>query len=225
MNADYVSTAPIAPIAPIADFARQTMLPVDSRVAAGLEIVPKSDAQRSGLEEFISATFSRTYGARIEHFAERLAGMRHPDGHWMAGVGYTPAGRTPLFIEQYLDCPIENAVADRLGVNVDRSQIVEVGNLAATTPGGARRLIIRMTALLHRLGHTWVVFTSTRALLNSFARLDIPLMELAPADPSRLDGGAEHWGSYYDAQPQVMTGSIPIGFIQFLSRGADARGL
>lgn len=225
MNADYASTAPIAPVAPIADFARPAMLAVDEGVGADLDIVPRADARRSGLEEFIAATFSRIYGARIAHFAEHLAGVRHPNGQWMAGVGYTPAGRAPLFIEQYLDCPIEIAIGDRLGVSVDRSQIVEVGNLAATTPGGARRLIIRMTTLLHRLGHTWVVFTSTRALLNSFARLDIPLMVLAPADPGRLDGGAEHWGSYYEAQPQVMTGSIPIGFIQSLSKRAHARSL
>lgn len=191
--------------------------------AAGLEIVPRGDGRRPGLERFIADAFLHAYDARIEHFADHLLGLRRPDGNWTAGVGYTAAGCAPLFIEQYLDCTVEDAIADRLGVRVARSQIVEVGNLAAASPGGARRLIIRMTGLLHRLGHTWVVFTSTRALLNSFARLDVPLMTLAPADPGRLEGGAAQWGSYYDAEPQVMAGSVAIGFIHLLSRRTDVR--
>lgn len=187
---------------------------------AGLDIVPRTDSRRAGLESFIAGTFSRAYGARIEHFAEHLAGMRQADGPWVAGVGYTAAAANPLFVEQYLDCPVEAAIAAQLGVSVRRSQIVEVGNLAANTPGAARRLIVRMTALLHRLGHTWVVFTSTRALLNTFARLDVAPIVLATADPARLAGGAEPWGTYYDTRPQVMTSSIPLGFIHFRSKRA-----
>lgn len=202
--------------------AAKAALPVAVDDPAGLEIVPRADSRRADLESFIAATFARAYGARIEHFAEHLAGLRQREGRWIAGVGYTAAGSRPLFVEQYLDCPVEAAIAARLGVKVGRAQIVEVGNLAAHTPGAARRLIVRMTALLHRQGYTWVVFTSTRALLNSFARLDALPIVLAAADPSRLEGGAERWGSYYDTRPQVMTSSILLGFVHFLAKRTHA---
>jgi hypothetical protein len=93
-----------------------------------------------------------------------------------------------------------------------------VGNLAASGPGAARRLIVGMTALLHRLGRTWVVFTSTRSLLNSFARLEIEPMRLAAADPARLPDRGRSWGSYYANLPQVMAASIPVGFVHLASK-------
>jgi hypothetical protein len=195
----------------------------DSAADGRLDIVPRADPRRPDLERFIADRFAHAYGARITSFAEHLIGLR-TGGGWSAAIGYTAAGRAPLFVEQYLDQPIEATLAERLGVSVERSQIVEVGNLAATRPGAARRLIVRMTALLHRRGHTWVVFTSTRSLLNSFARFDLAPIVLAPADAGRLPDGGAAWGSYYATAPQVMAGSIPLGFIHFLSRyGRNAR--
>jgi len=49
-----------------------------------------------------------------------------------------------------------------------------------------------------------VVFTGTRALLNSFRRLGLELQALAAADPARLGDQAGDWGSYYDSGPMVM---------------------
>lgn len=222
MNGRSASTTTIFPdpagqrSAPRLPHAGATATPSD------LALVPRTDARRRGLEDFIATTFLRSYGARIQHYAEQLVGIRGPRDAWLAGVGFSPAGDEPLFLEQYLNGRVEDAIAQRLGVRVARTQVVEVGNLAAVSPGAARRLIVHMTGLLHRLGHTWVVFTATRALLNSFARLDVSPIVLAPADPRRLDASAEHWGRYYETRPQVMTASITLGFIQFLAERPHA---
>jgi len=181
-------------------------------------VLGRTHPHRSSLERFIANRYALSYGARIEHFADHLVGVTDADGRWTAAVGFTPAASAPLFIEQYLDTPIEQAIAERLGVTVDRSQVVEVGNLAATVPGAARRLVIAMTRLLHRRGHTWVAFTSTTSLLNTFARLDVSTIQLAPADPSRLHAGADAWGTYYGTHPLVMAGSIPIELIRLRNR-------
>ncbi len=169
---------------------------------------------RLGLQRFIAEGFASVYGARITHFAEHLVGLPDASGGWSAAAGYTLAAESPLFVEQYLDQPAEQSIAARIDVAVGRSQIVEVGNFAARTPGAAREVITRMAALLHGLGRTWVVFTSTRSLLNSFVRLGIAPIALAPADPLRLVDRGESWGSYYATAPQVMTASIPLGFIR-----------
>jgi hypothetical protein len=130
---------------------------------------------------------------------------------WQAGAGYASAGTQVLFLEQYLDCPIERAIAAALGRPVARPGIVEVGNLAAVSAGMARVLIPQLARYLHRLGYKWVAFTATRALRNSFQRLGLRPLSLTRADPRRLRDGAAAWGTYYDNDPVVMAGKVSHG--------------
>jgi hypothetical protein len=193
---------------------RRTYIPARHEGGSGrLSTVGRHDCARSSLERFIAERYAGVYGAHIDHFAEHLVGLRDAARGWSAAVGYTLAGASPLFLEQYLDQPIEAAIEQALGEALARNQIVEVGNLAACTPGAARRVIRSMTALLHRMERTWVVFTSTRSLLNSFARLGIEPIVLAPANPARLPDGGRSWGTYYETEPHVMTANIPLGLI------------
>ena len=185
-----------------------------------LQVLDREHPDRASLERFIAESYAKAYGAHVTHYADYLVGLRNASGAWTAGLGYTSAGRDPLFVEQYLDQPAEDAIGSILSVPVERDQIVEVGNLAASASGAARHIIAAMTALLNELNRTWVVFTSTRALLNSFDRLEIATITLAAADPARLPDGGASWGSYYDTDPQVMTANIPLGFIHLRSRHA-----
>lgn len=181
--------------------------------APRFEVLDREHRDRQSLERFIADTYTAAYGAHVTHYAEHLVALRHSGRGWDAGLGYTLGGRNRLFVEQYLDEPVEAAISSALGATVERNQIVEVGNLAAAGSGAARRVIVRMTALLHELGRTWVVFTSTRALLNSFSRLNIATIDLGRADPSRLPDRGANWGSYYATDPHVMTANIPLGFL------------
>jgi hypothetical protein len=173
------------------------------------------------LERFIAERYASTYGARIHHFAEHLVAFRNARGDRIAALGYTKAGRARLFAEQYLDVPVEEAISTRVGSPVSREQIVEVGNLAASSAGAARRVILSMTGLLYELACTWVVFTSTRSLLNSFARLNIDTFALAKADPGRLPDHGESWGRYYETNPRVIAANIPFHFTRLCSHCAS----
>jgi hypothetical protein len=178
-----------------------------------LEQFRPGDAGRAPIESFITQAFLQTYGAQVSHFSDTLIGCRGADGEWIAALGYSLAASGPTFLEQYLDAPLEVEIGKRLGYPVARAQIVEVGNLAATShPGAARALIVRTTALLYHMGLHLVAFTATPSLLNSFGRLRLQPQLLAPADPSRLPGAGRQWGSYYDNQPQVMFGDIRYGY-------------
>jgi hypothetical protein len=167
---------------------------------------------RAELESFIAAAFLDNYGARIDHFSDTLVGYRDAAGVWSAALGYSLAADGPVFLEHYLDGPIEREISQRLERPVARGEIVEVGNLAATHPGAARSLIIGTTTLLHALGLHVVAFTATTSLLNSFGRLQLRPQVLAAADPARVPGGGRHWGTYYETHPQVMFGDIQYGY-------------
>ena len=179
-----------------------------------IEHFPRGAPGRPQLESFIADSVHAIYGAEVSHFSEVLLGVRGKDGHWTAALGYTPAALGPLFLEHYLDAPVEAAISAHTRSPVERATIVEVGNLAAHHPGAARSLIVSTTQLLNSLSLRWVVFTATVSLLNSFSRLRLQPHVLAAADPARLPDGGQRWGSYYNTQPKVMFGDIHYGYSQ-----------
>jgi hypothetical protein len=167
--------------------------------------------QRRAFEQFIAERFSRAYGARLTHFLPHLLGVMDGLARWQAAAGYAAAGAQQLFLEQYLDRPIEQALAAAVGRPIARGSIVEVGNLAAISAGMARALIPQLARHLHRMGYRWVAFTATRALRNSFHRLGLKPLPIAVADRARLADRGLSWGSYYDQDPVVMAGKISLG--------------
>jgi hypothetical protein len=176
-----------------------------------LEPVHSSNTARPALEAFIAARFKLTYGARVTHFLPHLIGVRDNLAGWQAGAGYAAAARQTLFLERYLDHPVERAISATLGRPVDRSGIVEVGNLAAASSGMVRTLIPELARHLHRLGYAWVTFTATRALRNTFHRLGLQPLKLARADSARFEDGGASWGTYYAQDPVVVACEISQG--------------
>jgi hypothetical protein len=95
-------------------------------------------------------------------------------------VGLRSASHAPLFLERYLSQSIETLIASRHPRHApSRGQIIEAGNLAAGNPGTARLLIVALTNLL-------VAFTGIPGLLNSFRRLGLTPLPLAPATPQSM---------------------------------------
>ena len=176
-----------------------------------LEPVHRSHPARAAFESFIATRFRRAYGAHVSHFLPHLLGVRDGLARWQAAAGYAAANAQTLFVEHYLDDPVERTLATALGRPVGRAGIVEVGNLAAISAGTARAIIPQLARHLHRLGYIWVVFTATRALRNSFHRLGLRPLQLTRADPARLPDGGASWGTYYEQDPVVMAGKVALG--------------
>jgi len=179
--------------------------------------------RRIALETFIRQRFNAHYQARVRHFMPCLLGLETADGGLHGAVGYRSAEDHSLFLERYLDVPIEQAIYQQSGKTVARSAIVEVGNLAAEGVGMARTLIVALAELLVVQGFAWVAFTGTSTLRNSFRRLGLVPQTLGLADPRRLGQEAADWGSYYDSRPQVMIGAILGGHQRLIQQGAYPR--
>lgn len=164
----------------------------------------------SKIRQFIANTFLHHYDATIESYCDRLIGVCSQQGSMLAAAGYNLAEEGPLFLEQYLDVPLEQHVQQQLGLDIARSEIAEVGNLAALQAGGTRMLIELMTQRLHQEGRRWVAFTATKSLINSFHRMGLSPVILGPARPERVKNPSA-WGSYYLQNPQVAIGDIQLG--------------
>lgn len=164
------------------------------------------DPARAEVEAFIAEVFAERHGARVTHFAPVLVSLR--DGATIvAAAGYRRATQ-PLFVERYLDAPIETLLGRAAGAPPPRAGIVEVGHLAARRAGEGRRLILRLALHFAEGEVDWVVSTLTEELRHLFTRLGIAPLALAAADPARLGEAARDWGSYYEHHPLVLAGAM-----------------
>lgn len=166
---------------------------------------------REAAEGFIADAFLDKHGARVREFLPELVGLQNRTGDLRAVAGYRSAGTGPLFLEQYLAAPVERDLTAHVGATVARGEIVEVGNLAGGSCRYARHLVSLLPRFLLDHGYTWVVFTATSVVRDILTSVGASLVELAPADASRLAGGADTWGRYYQHDPRVMAGYLPSG--------------
>ena len=177
-----------------------------------IALVSTREKPRKAIERFIQCVFRRAYGARINQFPPHLLSMRQ-DGKILAALGLRPAKDETLFLESYLDKSIENILAEKASRPIDRHRIIEIGSLASSHGGGARALIITLTAYLSGASYEWAVFTATPQVRNNFAKLGIELIPLVKADKARLEDAQQDWGSYYDQAPLVVACDVHQGFL------------
>lgn len=187
---------------------------------ASASLIEVGHPQRQEVERFIAAVYLRRYGAQLRSFLPQFLVYRDADGALMAAVGMRIGSAGALFVEQYLDEPAEWALAARMAAPVSRAGLAEVGNFAAISSGSARALIPQMTHALHDAGVRWVLFAATRGLRNTFDRLQLGTVALAPAVQSRLRDDDTDWGSYYATHPQVVCVDVAAGHAFLLERQA-----
>lgn len=179
-----------------------------TRPAPQLVEIGAGDPGRDEVEAFIRDVYRRHHDAHVRHFAPRLVALRD-GGRIVAAAGFRFASE-PLFLERYLDEPIDVVLGRRIGDAPPRRRIVEVGHLAGAASGAGRRLILLMGPHLAARDAQWVVGTLTQELRQLFVRMGVAPMALAIADPARLGAQAQDWGRYYGHAPTVLAGHLPL---------------
>ena len=165
---------------------------------------------RLGLERYIHRKFKERYHADIDHFLPKILSLTS-DGRYSAAVGIKSADWGDLFLEQYLDKPIEDELSTLSNQAVPRRHIIEIGNLVSSHRGSSQFIFLFLAEILHRLKRDWVVFTATREVEKALKKMSFSPFSLGEALPDRLQGSLGKWGQYYLSRPQVMAGHIPTG--------------
>lgn len=183
-----------------------------------LEAVQAGEPDRADLEDYVRAAFKAKHGATVRNFMPTLVAFRDRQGALRGVAGLRGADQERLFLEQYLERPVEQALADAsarldpLGApfadRIERRQVVEVGHLAGASCRAAVRVVAQLPAFLRARRYTWIVFTATNALRDILESLGAPLVELARADGTAVVARDE-WGRYYDTDPRVCAGFLP----------------
>jgi len=164
---------------------------------------------RQRLEACIARKFDSQYGAKIEHFLPYLLSLNDYT-QLDAVVGIRLAAESRLFLEQYLDTRVEQAISRAVHGPVDRGQVVEIGNLAAAVPGTASLLFALLAIVLDRAGVRWVACTATPQVQAMFDKLNFTTHTLCQAEAAALEDGDQEWGDYYDSLPTVTIGDTCV---------------
>lgn len=140
-----------------------------------------------------------------------------------AVMGYRRAGEDALFLERYLDAPVEQCVSLALSRPVARANIIEIGSLAADD---AFAMVDLWATAANDLGGACevAVATLTAPLRRMFTRMGVSLHALAPASRER-SGDAQTWGRYYESDPLVCAGIIAQGQHAITTYFASRRGI
>lgn len=168
-------------------------------------IVDQQASCRPEVERFIATVFKRAYNAEITYFMPNLVALRDENGVLMAAFGIRKAAQEQLFLEQYIDVPIEALMTQRLGRTITRDQITCIGNLAVANPRNAGVLIAHVIQHSLDTGVQWAVATAHHSLQNGLIKGGRDVYPLAMAHPERLPLHEQStWGSYYKHTPQIV---------------------
>jgi len=178
--------------------------------------------RRKDVESFITQRFLEVHGARISCFMPELLALFDGQGQVLAAVGIRAADTQRLFLEYYLDSPVEQVIVERSGVFDERSVIVEIGNLASRDRSASHALFTILARRLLEQQYEWAVFTGCSALQRMFATLGIETLTLGRALQARLPQDQQTWGGYYEDNPQVVAGRVSCGRRVFESLVAAA---
>lgn len=135
----------------------------------------------------------------------KLIALRDVDFNLVAAFGMRAASSENLFLEQYLDEPIEVVLSKSLNQPIARSSITEIGNLAVTNPRNAGVLIAHVIKHSINNGVQWCAATAHHTLQNGLIKGGCDVYPVHTVDPSRLSVQEQMaWGRYYDHRPQVV---------------------
>ena len=164
--------------------------------------------ERLRVAAYLEAAYASAFNGVIRRHYPTLMSVQDGEGRIHAAVGFRFAAEEPLFLEQYLDDPVEAAIARELGEPVRRHGVAEIGNLGSGSVGASIFLFLALARHLDQNGCTHAVATATRQLRRSFGRVGFETRVLTRAEPSRLGKAATEWGAYYDRDPEVLAGAI-----------------
>lgn len=179
-----------------------------SLIPSAISLTHLAGPDRAEVEAFIEQVYARRFRSVIARHYPTLMNVHDQHGRVAAAVGVRLAADEPLFLERYLDQPVESALAPAMHDAISRGSIVEIGNLASTSRGASVFLFVTLAAYLRQQQLTHAVVTGTKALRRSFALFGFDFVDLGTANPEALPDGGASWGSYYTRDPKVLGGAI-----------------
>ena len=191
------------------------MLAVHTETATGIRppeascfsIAQHDSAIRHNLESRIRSGFGHHFDACIESFMPDLAVYQHVSGaHGVIGI--RGASDEQLFLETYLNQPIESVIGDIVRQPILRSAIVEVGQFIVDDKAIIPDFFRDLVPFLQSRNYQWISFTATNRVQSLLTRVRFSGKAIAAATLDRIGNDVKNWGRYYEFDPCVIVGKL-----------------
>jgi hypothetical protein len=156
---------------------------------------------RAAAEAHIRQIYACSYGATLDGFPDLLLAGMSQRSEIAVAAGVRTAG-TGFFSECYLEASIESVLRRVGGGAAERARILEFTTLASDRADLTVAFLRRLALMAEHWGFDWAFFTATERLKELLNSLGLDLIQLATADPGRIER-AQRWGGYYRAGPVV----------------------
>lgn len=151
-----------------------------------VSIHDRQSERRELAETFIAVHYQRSYGCSVVNHYPTLISVSDEQGRVAGAVGLRFAADESLFLEQYLDRPVELALSSGLLRTVARHQVAEIGSLASSSRNGTLRLFEALAAYLSHQQLDYAAVTATEPLRRLLGRLGITTIDLGAAQAGAL---------------------------------------
>jgi len=180
-----------------------------------LRLVEPEGNRRLETQEFIAQAYHRVFRANLQSFYPSLIALHGESPLLCGAAGARYADGQELFLEQYLQSPVERLIEIGAREPIQRSSVVEIGSFSVRRPALTYPFIGMIGGWLQTYGVEWLVFSLTGSLRQLFTRAGVDLLDLGPAQASRLSDADNDWGSYYRHDPRVMAARLTSGLASF----------
>lgn len=170
-------------------------------------VVEHDSEARVSLEARIRSGFGMHFDACVEGFMPRFAHYRHTGGA-TGVIGIRRASDEPLFLENYLDVPVESVIAEATGTLPGRDRIAEVGQFVVDDRDIVTCFFRDLVPFLIENDFDWVCFTGTDRIRALLVRIGFHGLPIARAEETRVRRSPDRWGRYYDFDPIVILGKL-----------------
>lgn len=177
-----------------------------------IRIYDKNSSNYTEVKNFIETVFKKHYRAEISvGMPQLMAVIGKEESKVISAVGIRSAADSELFLEQYLDQPIEKILEQIFGHKVERKEIVEIGSLASGKRDAAKFLYSTLATYLKSQDFKYGVMTGTQYLQKYFRNIGMKPRIIAEAKQERLRDQSVNWGTYYKNNPKVMVMEVKRG--------------
>lgn len=190
-----------------------------TNMAIEVSCISQGDDLYAAACDFVRATYSKHFDCDLAFFFPHMIVMfnrthvhlvGHPGYDIVGAVGYQVAD-LPLFLEQYLERPVEAEIGALTGHQPNRASLVEVGGFAVSSREHAMPLMLALAEQLDGLGLETVVCTASGPIRCCMAKAGLQTTVFGEAQPDKVDTSKNAWGRYYDTRPKLVFGDISEG--------------
>lgn len=171
------------------------------------EVACHDSTIRRTLESRVRSGFGHHFDACIEGFMPDLATYTHVSGA-TGVIGFRGAADEPLFLESYLDEPVESVIRYAARHAILRSEVVEVGQFIVDDKTIVLDFFRDLAPFLQSRGYEWVCFTGTNRIRTLLTKVGFSGKPVAAASQDKVSDAAVNWGTYYRFEPRVIVGKL-----------------